>query len=57
MNTCIVLINSQDLMEDNGNFRAKPWENEAACLMEERKLLPVLALCATYVVFKILREK
>lgn len=44
-------------MEDNGNFRAKPWENEAACLMEERKLLPVLALCATYVVFKILREK
>lgn len=44
-------------MEDNGNFRAKQWANEAACLMEERKLLTVLALCATYVVFKILREK
>lgn len=57
MDTCIVLINSQDLMEDNGNFRAKQWANEAACLMEERKLLTVLALCATYVVFKILREK
>ena len=47
MDTCIVLINSQDLMEDNGNFRAKQWA----------KLLTVLALCATYVVFKILREK
>lgn len=44
-------------MEDNGNFRAKQWANEAACLMEERKLLTVLARCATHVVFKILREK
>ena len=57
MDTYIVLINSQDLTEDNGHFRAKQWENEAACLMEERKFVTVLALCATYVVFKILRQK
>lgn len=56
MGTFIVLINSQDLMEDNGNFRAKQWENEAVCLIEERNLLTVLALRATYVIM-ILREK